>query len=45
MPTVTVGRENSGDTELYYEDHGSGRQPSGIADLDASDKYLRPICN
>jgi non-heme chloroperoxidase len=25
MPHVAVGRENSGDIELYYEDHGSGR--------------------
>ena len=25
MPYVTVGRENSGDIELYYEDHGSGQ--------------------
>src|SRR5262245_25220008 len=25
MPYVTVGRENSADIELYYEDHGSGR--------------------
>jgi len=24
MPTLTVGKENSGDIELYYEDHGSG---------------------
>jgi non-heme chloroperoxidase len=24
MPFVTVGRENSGDIDLYYEDHGSG---------------------
>ncbi len=24
MPYVTVGRENSGDIALYYEDHGSG---------------------
>jgi pimeloyl-ACP methyl ester carboxylesterase len=24
MPYVTVGRENSGDIDLYYEDHGSG---------------------
>jgi len=24
MPYVTVGTENSGDIELYYEDHGSG---------------------
>ena len=24
MPYVTVGRENSGDIGLYYEDHGSG---------------------
>jgi non-heme chloroperoxidase len=25
MPTVTVGHENSGPIDLYYEDHGSGR--------------------
>ena len=25
MPYVTVGQENSGSIELYYEDHGSGR--------------------
>jgi hypothetical protein len=25
MPYVTVGEENSGTIELYYEDHGSGR--------------------
>jgi pimeloyl-ACP methyl ester carboxylesterase len=25
MPYVKVGQENSGPTELYYEDHGSGR--------------------
>jgi non-heme chloroperoxidase len=25
MPYVTVGKENSGDIELYYEDHGAGR--------------------
>lgn len=25
MPYVTVGKENSGDLELYYEDHGSGK--------------------
>ena len=25
MPTVTVGRENSGDIVIYYEDHGAGR--------------------
>ena len=24
MPYVNVGRENSGDIDLYYEDHGSG---------------------
>jgi non-heme chloroperoxidase len=24
MPYVTIGKENSGDLELYYEDHGSG---------------------
>ena len=25
MPYMTVGRENSGNIELYYEDHGSGK--------------------
>jgi non-heme chloroperoxidase len=24
MPHVTVGKENSGDVQIYYEDHGSG---------------------
>jgi non-heme chloroperoxidase len=24
MPVMSVGRENSGDLDLYYEDHGSG---------------------
>jgi len=24
VPYVTVGKENSGDIQLYYEDHGSG---------------------
>ena len=25
MPTITVGKENSGKIDLYYEDHGSGK--------------------
>src|SRR5659263_11467 len=25
MPSVTVGKENSGNVDLYYEDHGSGK--------------------
>ena len=25
MPYVPVGKENSGDIQLYYEDHGSGQ--------------------
>ena len=25
MPYVTVGKENSGNIEIYYEDHGSGK--------------------
>ena len=25
MPYLTVGRENSGETDVYYEDHGSSR--------------------
>jgi hypothetical protein len=24
MPYINVGKENSGDIQLYYEDHGSG---------------------
>src|SRR5436305_14926290 len=24
MPHITVGKENSGNIDLYYEDHGSG---------------------
>jgi len=24
MPFITVGKENSGEIDLYYEDHGSG---------------------
>jgi len=26
MPYITVGKENSGNIELYYEDHGSGNR-------------------
>jgi len=25
MPYVTVGKENSGNIDLYYEDHGTGK--------------------
>src|SRR5712691_6992619 len=25
MPRITVGQENSGSIELYYEDHGTGK--------------------
>ena len=25
MPYITVGKENSGDIQVYYEDHGSGK--------------------
>ena len=25
MPRITVGKENSGNIELYYEDHGTGK--------------------
>src|ERR1035437_1094335 len=25
MPCITVGKENSGNIDLYYEDHGSGK--------------------
>ena len=25
MPAVTVGRENSADIEIHYEDHGAGQ--------------------
>lgn len=29
MPAVTVGRENSADIEIHYEDHGAS-QPVGL---------------
>jgi len=35
MPYVTVGKENPGIIELYYEDHGSG-QPSMAAPSSSS---------
>jgi len=25
MPYITVGKENSGSIDIYYEDHGTGR--------------------
>ena len=25
MPYITVGKENSGEIDLYYEDHGTGK--------------------
>src|SRR6202142_3865084 len=25
MPYLTIGKENSGDINLYYEDHGAGK--------------------
>ena len=25
MPYITVGKENSGNIDLYYEDHGAGK--------------------
>jgi non-heme chloroperoxidase len=25
MPYMTVAKENSGDIDLYYEDHGAGK--------------------
>jgi len=25
VPYITVGKENSGNLDLYYEDHGSGK--------------------
>jgi len=25
MPIVNVGKENSGNIDLYYEDHGAGK--------------------
>jgi len=25
MPTISVAKENSGNIDLYYEDHGSGK--------------------
>jgi non-heme chloroperoxidase len=33
MPYVTVGKENSGNIDLYYEDHGSGKPWSSSTDI------------
>ena len=33
MPYVTVGKENSSDIELYYEDHGSVSPSSLFTDI------------
>ena len=33
MPYVTVGKENSGNIDLYYEDHGSGKPVSSSMDI------------
>ena len=33
MPYVTVGKENSSNIELYYEDHGSGKPVVLIMDI------------
>ena len=33
MPHIAVGKENSADVELYYEDHGSGDPSSSSTDI------------
>jgi hypothetical protein len=33
MPTVTVGRENSGGIDIYYEDHGAGQVNTALLDF------------
>jgi hypothetical protein len=37
MPSITVGKENSGNIELYYEDHGAGKPVVLIATV-----FLKP---
>jgi hypothetical protein len=32
MSTVVVGQENNADTEVYYEDHGTG-QPMALLEF------------
>jgi non-heme chloroperoxidase len=49
MPFVTVGKENSGDIELYYEDHGSGQPVVLIHGYPlsgaSSEKQIPPLLN
>jgi hypothetical protein len=33
MPKVTVGRENSADIEIHYEDHGAGQVNTALLDF------------
>lgn len=49
MPLITVGQENSGNIDLYYEDHGSGKPvvlihgwPLGAARGGIPGDHLRP---
>ena len=46
MPTVIVGRENSADIEIHYEDHGVGQPVVLIHGYPLSgrawDKQVRP---
>jgi pimeloyl-ACP methyl ester carboxylesterase len=41
MPAVTVGRENSADIEIYYEDHGAGQPVVLIHGYPLSDRARR----
>ena len=33
MSKVTVGRENTGDIDIHYEDHGAGQVTTALLDF------------
>src|ERR1039458_1271893 len=40
MPYITVGKENSGNIDLYYEDHGAGWEKQVPALLEAGHRVI-----
>ena len=44
MPYITVGKENSGPIDLYYEDHGTGKPVVLVHGWPLSSKSWRSRC-
>ena len=40
MPSITVGKENSGNIDLYYEDHGTGKPDSAHRRFGTPDRQV-----